>query len=107
VSASGYATQTIAITSPSQRSVGLTPGGTIVVHTSSSLPLRARLIDASGMIYQRAFSRGGEFTVGGEATTVPNILPGTYKLQIIGDNGTVLRAVDVIVVEGGVATAEV
>src|SRR5262249_4376586 len=86
VSASGYATRTLTISSPSQQTVGLTPGGTLVVHTSSSSPLRARLIDSSGAIYQRPYSRSGEFTVGGEATTVPNVQPGTYKLQIIGDN---------------------
>src|SRR5207237_9339121 len=49
-----YATRIVTLSSPSQQTIGLTPGGTLVIHSSNSAARRAQLLDASGLPYDRS-----------------------------------------------------
>jgi hypothetical protein len=100
VFAYGYATQTISITSPGKQTVGLTPGGTLVLRSKESTPRRARLIDASGQPYSRVGARMPSLTIDVGTTTLQNIAPGTYTLQLLDANDNPTGSVQVQVVEG-------
>ena len=80
----GYAPRTVTITSPSEPTVALTPGGTVVLRSKSSTLLRARLVDSNGMPYTRGPFRNPIFTIDPSpgVTTLNNIAGGTYQLQI-------------------------
>jgi len=81
LSAYGYASQTITVTSPGKQKIGLTPGGTLVIRSKESTPRRARLLDASGAVYIR--SRMKEFTIDVGTNTLQYIAPGSYTLQFL------------------------
>ncbi len=104
----GYASQMITLSSPSSPTIALTPGGAIVVQSKGSVIRRARLIGADGRPYERnpgmAF-----FTIDGGpgVTTLENIAPGTYTLQILGNGDSVEASAQVTVGEGQRARAEI
>ncbi|PYQ56227.1 MAG: hypothetical protein DMF58_21225 [Acidobacteria bacterium] len=52
IAAMGYANKLVTVTAPSQITVALTPGGTLVLRSKSSTQQRARLVDSSGAIYR-------------------------------------------------------
>jgi protocatechuate 3,4-dioxygenase beta subunit len=106
VAAQGYAAQSVTVTSPSQPTIALTPGGTVVVHSSATSSLRARLVNSSGIVYARPYNRDGIFMVAGENTSVFNVQPGRYKLQIL-EGGAVVKTMDVVVTEGGTVSADI
>lgn len=106
IAAPGYAAQTVPITSPGQPTVGLTPGGTLQIHSKTAGLLRGRLVSTSG-VYTRPFSRDGVFGVSGATTQVNNVQPNTYTLEILGANGAVVNSVMVTIVEGQVASVDV
>ena len=103
VSAQGYATETITITSPSQPTVALTPGGTIVIHRTSGPAARLRILNADGTPYTRGGSLTGTFPVVAAplTTTIPYIASGTYTLQLLDANGGVTASQTVTVPDGG------
>jgi protocatechuate 3,4-dioxygenase beta subunit len=107
VSASGYASQSTTVVSPSRPTVALTPGGTLFIHSTSSGLQRARLVSSSGMIYSRPFNRDGVFGVSGALSQVMNVQPGAYKLEILGAGGSVTKSVEVVIVEGQVTNVDV
>lgn len=105
VAAMNYAPVTISFTSPSSRTVQLTPGGTIIVTAKNTdNTRRARLIDANGVVYARPFSPDATYPIQGTNNTIPNIAPGTYQLQVLV-NGAVVNTVTVTVAEGVVSPA--
>jgi hypothetical protein len=110
VSAPGYAAQSLPITSPSSPSIGLTPGGTLLIHSSSSSSSvaiqRGRLV-SGGMIYTRPFNRDGSFGIAGATSQVANIQPNQYKLEILGPGGAVIKSVDVTIIEGTVTNVDI
>jgi large repetitive protein len=106
VSAPGYAAQSVTITSPSKPPVGLTPGGTLMIHSSSSALQRGRLV-SGGMIYTRPFNRDGSFGIAGATSQIGNIQPNQYKLEILGPGGVVIKSVDVTIIEGTVTNVDV
>src|SRR5439155_14823125 len=61
VGAEGYAQRTMQMTSPGTQTVGLTPGGTIVVSSTMSSGKRVRLIDTSGQNYSANSARVGGY----------------------------------------------
>ncbi|HSP15712.1 MAG TPA: carboxypeptidase-like regulatory domain-containing protein [Thermoanaerobaculia bacterium] len=107
ISAFGYASQTITLTSPSTPTIGLTPGGSIAVQSKGSALRRARLIGADGKTY---FSMGpGIFTIDPSpgVTILNNIAPGVYTLQILGSGSEVTASTPVTIVEGQQAAVQI
>jgi len=100
--AMGYAPQKVTINSPSSPTIGLTPGGTIIVQSKGSALRRARLIGPDGKEYSRGRFGGSIFTVDPSpgVTLLGNIAPGTYTLQILGDGNDVAASAPVTVAEG-------
>jgi hypothetical protein len=101
VSARNYAPQTISMASPSQQTVRFSPGGTLVLHSKDSNARRYRLINASGVAYgMNAFTQG-IFPLSPGTTTVNNVTPGHYQLQIIDKTSDrVLNTIEIDVVDG-------
>ncbi len=106
INANGYAPQKVRITSPSNPTVGLTPGGSIIVQSRGSALRRARLLLPDGTEYSRNRFGGAIFTVDPSpgVTVLSNIAPGTYTLQILGDASDVVTSAPVTVLEGQQAT---
>lgn len=109
VTASGYATQTVMMTSPSTQTVGLTPGGSIAIKSTGSTMRRARLMAADGREYARSFGFPAAFGIDPSpgTTLLENIAPGTYTLQLLGDGDAVVGSAQVTVVEGQVAQVSI
>jgi hypothetical protein len=109
VTSMGYAMRSLTFQSPSTQTVALTPGGSILIRSKRSGRARARLVDASGLPYPRYGSRPTWTDLNPSPGTTPieHVAPGTYILQLIGDNDAVLDSVRVTVTEGQVATAEI
>src|SRR5205085_888183 len=94
VFAPGYAAQVVTITSPSKQTIGLTPGGNLVVKSKSSTRQRARLVMGDGRVYPRGGDTSGLFAVDPTpgVTTLTNIAPGVYKLQLLDVNDHVTNS---------------
>ena len=110
VSVMGYAQRTLTITSPGRMNVPMSPGGTVMIHSKSSTQYRGRLIDTvTGVQYGRSLFGLGFFTVvpSPGMTTVPNVAPGTYRLDVLDTNDNVVASTTVTVAEGQTATVEV
>ncbi|HKR66276.1 MAG TPA: carboxypeptidase regulatory-like domain-containing protein [Thermoanaerobaculia bacterium] len=109
VSSIGYAQRSVSFTSPSTQTVALTPGGTVIVRSKQQARARVRLIDASGMPYPRFGSRPTwtDLSPSPGTSQIEHVAPGTYTLQLLGDNDAVLDSVRVTVSEGQVATTEI
>jgi protocatechuate 3,4-dioxygenase beta subunit len=103
VAAPGYAAQSVPITSPGQPTIGLTPGGTLQIHASTAGLMRGRLVSPNG-VYTRPFNRDGVFGISGATTQVSNVQPGSYTLEVLGTNGSVVKSVPVTIVEGQLAS---
>jgi hypothetical protein len=98
----GYAPQTFTISSPSEPTVALTPGGTVVLRSKSNTLLRARLVDSNGMPYTRGPFRNPIFTIDPSPglTTLNNIAVGTYQLQILDGADRAINTINVTVIDG-------
>ncbi len=110
IQAMGYAQRTVMISSPSNQTVALTPGGTLLLRSKSSSALRGRLTDSSGYVYMTsAFNPTGTFRVleSPGTTTLQNVAPGHYRLDVLDTNDQVLKTIQVDVVEGQSATYDV
>jgi protocatechuate 3,4-dioxygenase beta subunit len=99
LNARGYAPQTVLLTAPGEQTVGLTPGGTLLIRSKRAEPLRGRLLDSSGQPHQ---PRSAYFPVDASpgVATVRNLAPGNYTLQILGDDDKVLASAPVVINEG-------
>jgi protocatechuate 3,4-dioxygenase beta subunit len=110
VTASGYATQTVTIVSPSSPTVRMSPGGTVIIRSKASTITRARLVDSNNLAYVRGpFGANGIFTIDPEpgVTTLYNVAPGTYRLQILGPGDVPSKTVPVTVIDGQQASVSV
>jgi protocatechuate 3,4-dioxygenase beta subunit len=103
VGASGYASLTFTMNSPGFRTVGLTPGGTIVVSTTTA-GAHGRLLDPTGLIYGRGRYGPMPIEVDPLQSTWPNIAPGTYTLELLDKANAVLKSTQVTVAEGQTVT---
>ncbi len=100
--ASGYAPVTLTVVAPGEQTLALTPGGTIVVSSSSDTFAFVRIVDAAGFPLRLGpGAAAGLFRVDPAPgkTRIANIAPGTYTLQLLS-GGNVLRSVSVTVREG-------
>jgi protocatechuate 3,4-dioxygenase beta subunit len=108
VGAAGYASAALTISAPGEQTVGLTPGGTIVVSSTSGTFAFMRILDAAAQPY-----RWGPGPADGiirldpapGQTPVANVAPGTYTLQLIDNRNNVVRSTQVTVAEGQIVTA--
>jgi hypothetical protein len=103
LTANGYALKTVTVTSPSTQTVPMTPGGTLLIQSKSTTQLRARLITGDGTFYGR-LGMGGDGTfqllASPAVTTLQNIAPGTFRLEVLDAGDHVLSATSVTVNEG-------
>jgi hypothetical protein len=100
ITAIGYASSTINATAPGERLVALTPGGTIVVSSTSDAFVRARLVDPFGEVYRLL-----SIDPAPGQTRIANVAAGSYVLQIVDDENRVVRATPVTVGEGEIVSA--
>jgi hypothetical protein len=109
VSAPGYAPRSISFQSPSTQTVALSPGGTLILRSKQSAPRRVRLIDAKGVIYPHydTTMRARDLPPSPGSVLFPNTAPGTYTVQLLGDNDVVLDSTQVTVQEGQTTTGEI
>ena len=95
-SANGYGTVTRPVTAPSRGlRIGLTPGGTLLIESARELRGRVRLLQPDGEEYVRCWCNGiADIQLKGRRTTVENITPGAYTLEIVdAPSGTAPRPV--------------
>jgi hypothetical protein len=105
-SATGYGTTTFPVSAPSTGlSVGLTPGGTLVVESARDLRGRIRLLLPDGEEYVRCWCNGiADIALEGRRTTVPNVTPGSYTVELVDRVGAVAGGNAVVIREGQVST---
>jgi uncharacterized GH25 family protein len=98
----GYATQSVRVTSPSPQpiTVGLTPGGTILLQSKHSTVRQMRILDASGYPYPRFSSRPPMRDLLPGTVPMDNVATGSYTLQLLNDDGSIADTVSVVVREG-------
>lgn len=88
----GFATRNVMLTSPSQQTIGMSPGGTLVIRSSSATARSVRLLDADGQPYQTSLFGNPPIPLAASpaATPVQHLAPGTYTLQIFDEHGKIL-----------------
>jgi carboxypeptidase family protein len=106
LTAMGYAPSTVSVTSPSNQTVRMTPGGTLLLRSKSG-SLRVRLVDQNGGFYPRG--PNGIFMVDPSplTTTLNNVIGGTYTLQVLDNSDRVINTVPVTVIDGQQTVIEV
>jgi protocatechuate 3,4-dioxygenase beta subunit len=106
-SATGYGTATLPVTAPSRGlRVGLTPGGTLRIESPRDLRGRVRLVKPDGEEYVRCWCNGiADIELGGRVTTVENVTPGSYILELVGAEPAATRPV--VIQEGQVTTVPI
>lgn len=109
INAMGYASQSVTISvPPGERTIALTPGGTLLIHSKASTLVSARLMDSSGHAYPVSISGRGGFGAQSSfqidpspgATTLNNIAAGTYTLQVLDRTGAVTASTTVTINDG-------
>jgi 5-hydroxyisourate hydrolase-like protein (transthyretin family) len=104
-SADGYGTVTRPVAAPGTGlSVGLTPGGTLVLESERALHGRIRLVGSDGEEYVRCWCNGlADIDLEGRRTTVENVTPGRYTLEVIEEVGMSAVALTVAIREGQIS----
>jgi len=107
LAAMGYAPKVIGVASPSEITVAMVPGGTLVLRSKSSTQQRVRLIDPNGAIYPRGQS--GIFLLDPSplTTTLNNVAGGTYKLQVLNSADQVVNSIPITIVDGQQTVADI
>jgi hypothetical protein len=105
-SASGYGTATLPVTAPGRGlRVPLTPGGTLVVESARELRARLRLLGPDGEEYVRCWCNGiAGIDLEGRRTTVANVTPGRYGVEILDASGRVVPAAAAVMIQEGVSS---
>lgn len=109
VMAMGYGTRHVSLRSPSSQNVPMTPAARILVRSKHSARQRARLVDANGIPYPRWSSQPPQLFLNPSpgTTTIDNLAAGTYTLQLLGDNNSVLDTRQVTVGAGQTIDLEI
>jgi hypothetical protein len=104
----GYAGRNVTLQSPSTQTVTLTPGGTILVRSRHNEPRRIRLIDANGTPMWRygTVPPSRDLLPSPATTTLENVATGTYTLQLLGQNDTIVDSQQLTVQEGRAVTVD-
>lgn len=107
VLAQGFAPRSVALQVPGAQTVQLTPGGAISIRSRQSDPLRLLVLDASGYPYPRFASFPMYRSLLPDTPAeVRNIAPGTYTVQAIASDNSVVASQQVTVREGEVTTVD-
>jgi uncharacterized protein (DUF2141 family) len=108
VGAVGYAARTVNVVIPSQEvRLALSPGGTLLIQSTRDSREVGRLMTPTGQVYQRSpFSQRDLSLVPG-TTTLENLAPGPYVLQLLDDRGNVKGSYSITVHEGQVAQLQI
>lgn len=101
----GYAPLHASLTSPSNPTLRVSPGGTILVRSKHNTRRRMRLIDASGMVYPRFTTPVTRELPPGTAT-IEHVAPGSYTLVLLNDDDSAAATQPVTVREGETATVD-
>ena len=103
-----YATKTLTVTSPSpELRVPLENGGVLRIVSKQTKRLRARLITAAGEPYRtQLWSDSTDLFITG-TLELPHVLPGTYTLQILGDNLQLIDSKSVTVADRTTVIVEI
>jgi uncharacterized GH25 family protein/protocatechuate 3,4-dioxygenase beta subunit len=107
LTAMDYAPKSINVTSPSDITVQMMPGGSLVLRSKSSTQQRVRLIDSKGAIYPRG--PNGIFTLDPSplTTTVNNVTGGVWTLQVLNSADQVINSIPITIVDGQQAVMDV
>jgi hypothetical protein len=103
VSADGYASQSMRVNVPHPGEVrlALTPGGTLILHADRASADLVKLVLPSGEEYVRCQCNGiAEIRLTGLSTTIENVAPGSYTMQLLDPNGLVKATQIVTIAEG-------
>jgi protocatechuate 3,4-dioxygenase beta subunit len=108
ITASGYAARSITVQSPSTQTVALSPGGTLLLRSKHNEEVRVRLIDANGRPYPRmsALLPSHMLVPAPGTTSLPNLAPGAYTLQLL-QGEVVVDSKRVVIGEGQTVTEEI
>jgi len=89
--------------------VPMTPGGTLLIQSKSTSQLRARLVTGDGTFYGRVGMGDGTFQLlaSPAVTTLQNVAPGTFRLEVLDAGDHVLSATSVTVNEGVQTTVSI
>jgi hypothetical protein len=101
ITSMGYASKIMTVSSPSQITVAMTQGGSLIVLSSATTAMRGRLVDGNGATY-----RGFNIDPSPLTTTINNVAAGSYTLQVLDSNGAVINTQPVTVVDGQQATVK-
>jgi hypothetical protein len=103
VSASGYASQSMHVSVPQAGDVrfALTPGGTLIVQADRASADLVKLVMPNGEEYVRCQCNGiAEIRLTGITTTIENVAPGSYTMQLLDPRGLVKATQSVTITEG-------
>ncbi|HVE72349.1 MAG TPA: carboxypeptidase regulatory-like domain-containing protein [Thermoanaerobaculia bacterium] len=101
-----YAPRHITLQSPSNPTISVSPGGTIIVRSRHNVRRRMRLIDASGMVYPRWSMTPATRDLPPGTATLEHIAPGSYKLVLLNDDDSIGASQTVNVREGETVTTD-
>jgi protocatechuate 3,4-dioxygenase beta subunit len=109
INSPGYAPQelNVSVPSPSEVRVGLTPGGSLQIRSTSGTREVGRLVMPSGVPFRRGSGDPGSFIVPSGVSVQDNVTPGTYTLTIIDAQGQVRASRPVTIVEGRMTEVDV
>ena len=110
VSANGFASQSrhVALPFQGELSFALTPGGTLIVRSDRKSSDLVKLIHPNGEEYVRCQCNGiAEIRLSGTVTTIENVAPGNFTMQVLDAKGRVMASYPVTVTEGATTTAEI
>jgi hypothetical protein len=97
----GYALRAVDVIVPAADiAIPLTPGGSLVIQSSSSETRIAQLIDSAGVHLLNPYEIDGKFQITAGTTTLNNIEPGTYTLRILDAKGAADSSAPVTIKEG-------
>jgi len=109
IAAMGYGTRSVTLRSPATETVSLSPAARLVIRSSHSARQAYRLVDAGGTQYPRYSEQPqpNYLNPSPGTTIVDNIAGGTYTLQILGDNNTVIGSKQIVIGNGQTLDVEI
>jgi hypothetical protein len=109
VSASGYASQSMHVNVPHAGDVrfALTPGGTLILQADRASSDLVKLVMPNGEEYVRCQCNGiAEIRLTGLTTTIENVAPGSYTMQLLDPRGLVKATQSLTIAEGQTTLVE-
>lgn len=106
-SAEGYGSTTVRAAAPSDElRIGLRRGGTLVLRSNDDLHGTVGIVQPDGELYASRCAYTGTVPLNGRLTTITDIAPGSYTLEVT-PVGQKARRYSVTIIEGAAATVQV